>query len=159
MSRAHARLATFLILSLLACSSTAPKPKTGDVSFRVTWTGESDIDLYVRSPLGEQINYVLPGSDSGGELDIDCNFHGVRMCEVPMENIFWPPNRAPHGSYVVWIILPDPTGLLPEDEYRLEVRFGREVIWRVEGLVTELQERTPVLEVNFPGGEVVPRTD
>jgi hypothetical protein len=143
------RRVVVLALILAACA-TGQRPGTGDLSFRVSWNGEADVDLYVESPLREPINYAVPSSNSGGRLDIDCNFHGVRMCEAPMENIFWPAGTAPPGIYRFWILLPDAAGMQPADEYRLEVRRGRTVIWSRRGRVAELATAIPVMEVHFP---------
>ena len=49
-----------VVLVSTGCASADVRPGTGDLSFRLTWTGSADLDLYVRSPLGEQI-YFLSG--------------------------------------------------------------------------------------------------
>ena len=153
LSMYRASALVFATFILAACAS-APRPGTGDLSFRVSWTGKADIDLYVESPLDESINYAITRAPSGGQLDIDCNYHGVRMCDAPMENIFWPRGGAPHGSYRFWILLVDPGGLQEDDRYTLEVRRGRRVTWSTSGRVADLANRIPHHSFEFPSGVI-----
>ncbi|MGA7615216.1 MAG: hypothetical protein WBX15_08540 [Thermoanaerobaculia bacterium] len=142
-------------LLLTSCASTG-RPGTGDLSFRITWTGRADVDLYVESPLREPVNYVQNRAASGGWLDIDCNVHGVSMCGTPMENVFWPRGRAPKGTYRFWVQLSNPEGLTPDDRYTLEVRRGERVVWSTQGQVVDLPAHVPNFEVEFPSFTVQP---
>ncbi len=73
---------------------------TGDVQVTLSWDRDSDVDLHVVAPGGEEIFYAHQQSASGGTLDLDsnaaCDIDGVRN-----ENITWPTGRAPRGSYTV----------------------------------------------------------
>ena len=73
---------------------------TGDVQVTLSWDRDSDVDLHVVAPGGEEIFYAHPRSASGGTLDLDsnaaCDIDGVRN-----ENITWPTGRAPRGQYTV----------------------------------------------------------
>ena len=73
---------------------------TGDVQVTLAWDADSDVDLHVVGPDGEEIFYGNRNSDSGGELDLDsnagCDIDGVRN-----ENITWPVGTAPRGTYTV----------------------------------------------------------
>jgi hypothetical protein len=73
---------------------------TGDVQVTLSWDVDSDVDLHVVAPGGEEIYYGGRRSSTGGELDLDsnanCNIDGVRN-----ENITWPVGRAPQGRYIV----------------------------------------------------------
>jgi uncharacterized protein YfaP (DUF2135 family) len=73
---------------------------TGDVQVTLSWDVDSDVDLHVVAPGGEEIYYGRRRSSTGGELDLDsnaaCNIDGVRN-----ENITWPVGRAPQGQYTV----------------------------------------------------------
>lgn len=132
----------------LACASTGTKPGTGDISFRLTWTGIADLDLYVLSPLDERIDFVFREVDSGGRLDIDCNVRRAEvesqdenptiLCDEPMENVFWPRGRAPLGTYRYWVVLANREGLAEGDTFRLEVRQGRRVVRGHRGRVSDL---------------------
>jgi hypothetical protein len=73
---------------------------TGDVQVTLSWDADSDVDLHVIGPDGEEIYYGDRQSASGGELDLDsnaaCVIDGVRN-----ENITWPVGRALAGLYTV----------------------------------------------------------
>ena len=61
---------------------------------------DSDVDLHVVDPSGEEVYYGHRRSASGGELDLDSNA-GCRIDGVRNENITWPIGRAPRGQYIV----------------------------------------------------------
>lgn len=67
----------------------------GAVQITLTWQSTADIDLYVTDPRGSVISYSRPSSASGGRLDRD-DTDGFGP-----ENIFWPSNGAPAGTYRV----------------------------------------------------------
>jgi len=73
---------------------------TGDVQVTLSWDADSDVDLHVVAPGGDEIFYGRRQSAGGGELDLDsnaaCAIDGIRN-----ENITWPVGRAPRGEYTV----------------------------------------------------------
>jgi hypothetical protein len=73
---------------------------TGDVQVSVSWNTAADVDLHVVDPSSEEIYYGHDVAASGGELDLDsnaaCDSDGPRN-----ENITWPENGAPSGTYIV----------------------------------------------------------
>jgi hypothetical protein len=143
-----------LLFLLTGCASSGPKPGTGDISFRLLWTGQSDLDLYVTSPLDERIDFVRRSSRSGGLLDVDCNVQTVietNLCSEPMENIFWPRGAAPEGEYRFWAVIADPHGLQEEDVFKVEVRKGRNVVKQEIGRIVDLRSEPPIWTVEYPG--------
>src|SRR5690606_29130847 len=72
---------------------------TGQVQVTVSWDVDSDVDLHVVEPTGEEIYYGNVDSDAGGMLDLDsnanCTIDGKRN-----ENIVWK-EAAPTGVYTV----------------------------------------------------------
>jgi len=130
-----------LALLVVACASTAVRPGTGHLTFRLTWTGPADLDLYVQSPLGERVNFLHREVGSGGALDVDCNV-GEVLCPDPMENIFWPRNGAPTGSYRYWVVIANPDGLQPSDTYHLKVLVRGELVAERGGPIAELEQPT-----------------
>lgn len=75
---------------------------TGDVQVSVAWTGASDVDLHVIDPSGERVYFGHDISASGGRLDLDSN----AACTIDNknnENIVWPVNGAPAGTYRVYV--------------------------------------------------------
>lgn len=88
------------LLVLAGCASSPPLvPGTGDVSFRLVWSGTTDLDLHVEDPSGEQLSFIQRETRSGGILDIDCNAGPEQLCWHPIENVYWPEGAAPEGTY------------------------------------------------------------
>lgn len=76
--------------------------RTGQVQVRLTWRGTADLDLYVTEPDGSTIYYGASSSPSGGTLDVDANrgcSTGAIGDQVNIENVYWPEESAPIGSY------------------------------------------------------------
>jgi hypothetical protein len=73
---------------------------TGDIQVTLSWNHDSDVDLHVIDPSGEEIYFGHPQSVSGGTLDLDSNA-GCGIDGVRNENITWPTGRAPRGRYTV----------------------------------------------------------
>ena len=74
---------------------------TGDLQVSVSWSeAESDVDLHVVEPSGEEIYYANRQSATGGTLDLDSNA-ACGLDAVKNENITWPAGQAPHGVYIV----------------------------------------------------------
>jgi hypothetical protein len=75
---------------------------TGDVQVTVSWDGDSDVDLHVVDPNGDEVFYNNSPVPSGGNLDLDSNAD----CDIDHrrnENITWA--RAPAGRYTVRVDL------------------------------------------------------
>lgn len=76
----------------------AVKVGTGDVQVSVSWDVDSDVDLHVVDPNGDEVYWNNTEVDSGGALDLDSNAD----CEIDHtnnENITW--SKAPAGTYTV----------------------------------------------------------
>ena len=149
-----------VFLTLGACASTGLQPQTGDVSFRLRWSGEADLDLHVLDPNERHTGVPLglndpdPGAfiraakemaarDSEdpdapkGILDVDCNASPDAMCPRPIENVFWPVGTAPDGRYEVWIHLFQKLGDDTQVPFTLEVRRGERVVETFRGQVSD----------------------
>jgi hypothetical protein len=87
---------------------------TGDVQVNISWSGASDVDLYVTDPADETVYYGNRSSASGGSIDLDsnaaCNIDGKNA-----ENIVWPANQAPRGTYKVIVRYFDDCGVARTD--------------------------------------------
>jgi len=81
-------------------STTVTEVGTGDVQVTLSWDADSDVDLHVVAPGGEEVYYGRRQSPSGGQLDLDSNA-ACRIDGVRNENITWPVGRAPRGQYTV----------------------------------------------------------
>jgi hypothetical protein len=73
----------------------------GDVRITLIWNNYNDLDLHCLEPGGEQISFSHKKSASGGELDVDKNV--IPTTESPVENIYWPRDGAPSGTYRVYV--------------------------------------------------------
>jgi uncharacterized protein YfaP (DUF2135 family) len=85
---------------------------TGNVQVSVSWNVDSDLDLHVVDPSGEEVYYGNDQSASGGQLDLDsnpnCDIDGTRN-----ENITW--QEAPAGTYTVRVDLYEACGVTPTE--------------------------------------------
>jgi hypothetical protein len=71
---------------------------TGDVQVSVSWDADSDVDLHVVDPAGDEVYYGATMIASGGELDLDSNA-ACLIDGVNNENITWA--AASDGTYTV----------------------------------------------------------
>ncbi len=144
-----------LVLCLVGvgCASQGLKPGTGDISFRLHWEGDLDLDLHVVDPLDRHTGMTVfastgtpedqlsairealaarieaernggPDAPPAGILDVDCNASPNQICVRPIENVFWPAGTAPHGRYAFWVHLFQP---ILETSGQREVAFTLEV--------------------------------
>lgn len=106
-------IALFIILIICGCCkdhgdvlpSLDLEGNPGNPRFNLQFDNEVnvDLDLYVRTPLGDVIYYANAfSSNSLGELDVDC------LCNScpngPNENIFFPlDGSSPKGTYEYWV--------------------------------------------------------
>jgi len=77
--------------------------QSGDVQATLIWSGDSDMDVHVVEPNGEETYFSVRESSTGGMLDLD----DIPACGVEtgthVENIFWPTGQAPPGRYVAYV--------------------------------------------------------
>lgn len=158
-------LSTLSLLSA-ACLSTAPRPGTGDVAFRLRWESDlADLDLSVQEPEGTWVNFMFRRSKAGGFLDVDCHASPRDICKHPVENVYWPTGQAPEGRYRFRVRLfqflpvpvevaegegPPPPPEPPADPvpFTVEVLEGRKVVERHQGSVS-WESRNAELEYLF----------
>ena len=149
----------FLAMFLFGCASTAVRPATGDISFTLRWEGTADLDLHVEDPMGRLTSalaaysppddravparlvdgelVVDPDDAQQGVLDIDCNAGPDRICEHPIENVFWPTGSAPSGTYEIWVRLFQLLRDGSQVEFEIEVRQGKRVVRTFVGTVDD----------------------
>ena len=72
---------------------------TGELQISLSWDQESDVDLHVVEPSGEEIYFGNTTSATGGTLDLDSNAY-CRVDGIQNENITWE-RSAPSGQYTV----------------------------------------------------------
>jgi hypothetical protein len=137
-------------LVLAGCAANRRQAGTGDVAFRLLWDGITDLDLFVQDPSGACIFFGNRQSQAGGILDVDCNGGSDFLCEVPIENIYWPSATAPAGEYLFWVhahsLIPDEAPLA----YRLQLLHGKEVFWLHTGTILNHEELHGPFVYRFP---------
>src|SRR3954453_11142396 len=124
---AHRILVAALFAVLAAGCASMRRPGTGDIAFRLHWMGDEDLDLHVQEPAGATIYFQTRKSESGGQLDVDCNSAPDRICWSPIENIYWPVGKAAEGDYTYWVEMfqhPDQKAV----PFTLEVLEGKRVV-------------------------------
>ena len=167
-------LISLTILGLTGCASQGLKPQTGDISFRLHWQGDYDLDLHVKDPNGVSTGVPNPTTQSPQEmldafkqqleaesgadisrrgiLDVDCNASPMALCDEPIENIYWPKGSAPTGVYEAWVYLFQP---LRDEEsqvpYVLEVRRGKRVVETFEGVVANAARNSERIRYAYAG--------
>ncbi len=110
--------------------------QTGDIAFRLTWSGPQDVDLYVKEPSGETIYYGHSQSATGGKLDVDSNSGCQSQSPSPTENVFWPVGQAPHGTYEVWADLWSACSGSSTPAYTLRIFVGDTVVQTINGTIS-----------------------
>jgi len=103
-------------------STSAIAVGTGDVQVTLSWNADSDVDLHVIDPSGEEIFYADSTSASGGVLDLDSNA-GCVLDHKRNENITWPVGRAPRGRYTVRVDYWDACGV-GQTNYTVRINNG-----------------------------------
>jgi hypothetical protein len=80
--------------------------QTGAVQVTAAWSTDSDIDLHVVDPSGEEIYYGNRTSSSGGQLDHDANAACAHQPPT-VENVFWSTPNPPRGRYTARVVAYD----------------------------------------------------
>lgn len=73
---------------------------TGEITATLLWNSPGDLDLVVRCPSGQQLDYRNP-AECGGALDVDANSTRTSLSARPVENAFWPAGKAAPGNYEI----------------------------------------------------------
>ena len=95
--------------------------KQGTVQISLMWFNRNDLDLHVIDPFGEEIFFQHKQSRSLGELDVDMNAGGDHS-ETPVENMFWPCQKAPTGEYKVFVKFFAKHTHIQDNEYKVIVK-------------------------------------
>lgn len=107
---------------------------TGDVQVSVSWNVESDVDLHLVEPNGEEIYYGNDVSNSGGTLDLDSNAACI-IDGKKNENITWPTRVPPKGTYTVRVDYWDSCGVASTN-YVVTVRVAGRAAQTFTGTLT-----------------------
>jgi hypothetical protein len=149
--RPSAVLFTLLLAAspIVGCTSTKLRPGTGDIAFRLRWSGPADLDLRVEDPNGHELSFIQRRCEGDGVLDIDCNATPEEICRQPIENIYWAPGRAPEGVYRYKAVFFNVHEDVSTADYELQVLLGDQVVERRSGLLTRESGETEVFEYHY----------
>ena len=118
----RAREATTRLITPGACHTfDLVKVGSGDVQVTLSWNVDSDVDLHVVDPQGNEVYWGNKSVPSGGELDLDSNA-GCRIDGVRNENVTWQGN-APNGTYKVRVDYWRSCGV-EETDYTVRINNG-----------------------------------
>ncbi|HCK81863.1 MAG TPA: hypothetical protein PK880_05160 [Candidatus Competibacter sp.] len=75
---------------------------SGEITVTLLWNSRGDLDLVVRCPSGQQLDFRAP-TECDGKLDVDANTARDKLNDRPMENAFWPAGKAGAGTYQILV--------------------------------------------------------
>lgn len=114
------------------CDGSELEGNSGNPRFNLQFTGDVDMDLYVRTPDGSVISYSNDSAD-GGTLDVDCTCSG----DCNQENIYWQPGTAPSGQYEFWVDHFSSCSGTQSSSYTIKVMNGNTVLQTRTGTLTD----------------------
>ncbi|MEI8259730.1 MAG: MopE-related protein, partial [Deltaproteobacteria bacterium] len=100
--------------------------QSGQIQITAAWNTQSDIDLHVTDPNGEEIYYGARTSSSGGQLDHDANA-ACSAAPPTVENVFWATPTPPRGTYTAVVQAYDMCGS-PVTPVTLSISVGGRII-------------------------------
>src|ERR1035437_9697826 len=106
---------------------------SGDVQITLLWTSDSDLDLHVIDPAGNEIYFSNPSSSTGGRLDHDEVPGCGSAAATHAENVFWAAGPAPSGQYKAFVNNYEPCST--SSDYQLTVKSGGQVVSNTTGTI------------------------
>jgi hypothetical protein len=107
------------------------------------WNNFNDLDLYIKCPNGEIINYKNINSKNGGQLHADGNVFYKVNTRSPIENVSWN-DKVPNGKYEIILNLNkhDSNDLYLQNKYQIiidknngnEIREIRGIYGEIKGI-------------------------
>lgn len=132
-----------------------PTPTTGDIQILLNWNNYNDLDLYCIDPNGESVWFKNKSVQSGGQLEIDMNVE-YPDSKNPIENIFWPNNTAPQGTYNVYLRYhkkQEPN--IDETPYTISVKYAGETE-KYNGLIKKVDDALHICSFTLGNGSNTP---
>jgi len=100
--------------------------QSGAVRISLIWNNGNDLDLYVKTPVGDIVAFNYKKSRCGGELDVDMNAKKVQSTE-PVENVFWSEKKVPTGVFLVGVHQYQNHGYRDPSKFLVSVKVAGEV--------------------------------
>ena len=99
----------------------------GALSATLRWTGDADLNLFMRGPGGRTVSWSNPAA-GGGILQIDSNTKCQTPSAQPVEHIYYPSADLDPGEYVVWVWFQQVCGRTDPIALDLEVTINGDVL-------------------------------
>lgn len=101
----------------------------GALTATLTWEGEADLNLFMRTPDGKTISWANPDIAEGGILQIDSNTGCETPTAQPIEHIYWDEaSDVALGDYTFWVWYQNDCMMSMETDFTLTVTFNGEMI-------------------------------
>jgi len=136
--------------------------QTGVLTATLNWTGDADLNLFVREPSGRVVSWSNPALPSGGSLQIDSNTNCETPTSQPVEHIYYPSTvTIPDGDYTVWVWYQNVCSMDSPVPFSLVVTAYNQDLLRVEHtpenpvLINPNQRFETVIRVNQPVSTII----
>lgn len=146
--------ATCVVLG--GCATLSERPPSSPPGFvvQLSWSGPADLDLHVKSPLGDEVHSWEPRTSSGGRLDGDCNARPESTCEDPSETIAWSTAAAPIGTYEARVRLVNLHSASTPVTFRVRVFCRQRLVVTHHGSLAALSEVSTVWRIHVAEPQV-----
>ena len=94
----------------------------GDLQVSLSWNTDTDVDLHLVEPSGEEIYYGHKTSAAGGVLDLDSNA-GCNIDSIDNENITYENVTPPSGHYITRVDYWDNCDVSEQISYTLTINI------------------------------------
>lgn len=136
--------------------------QTGVFTATLNWSGDADLNLFVREPNGRVVSWSSPRLPSEGTLQIDSNTNCETPTSQPVEHIYYPSTVAiPDGDYTVWVWYQNVCSMGSPVPFSLRVTAYNQELLRVENtpenpvVINPFQRFESVIRVNQPVSTII----
>lgn len=100
----------------------------GQLTATLTWQGEANLNLFVRTPTGYTISWANPTTPDEGNLQIESNDCDTPSA-APIEHIYWGDNDTlVPGDYTIWVWYQDDCMMSGNTPFTLTLSYRGETI-------------------------------
>lgn len=118
----------------------------GVLTATLTWEGNSDLNLFLRTPSGRTVSWSNPSIPAGGTLQIDSNTGCQTPTAQPVEHIYWQGADLADGEYIVQVWYQDDCGVPDDVPFELTVAVNNQAVLTVT-VPDEPESQEPLLSL------------
>ncbi len=120
----------------------------GALTATLTWEGEADLNLFMRTPTGKTISWANASIAEGGILQIDSNTGCETPTAQPIEHIYWDAeSEVGLGDYTFWVWYQNDCMMSGETAFTLSVTYNGQVV--LPSTTGEIQTNTLIVGERF----------